>query len=179
MPRRARAEQGSIALVGLMGAGKSSVGRRLARRLDLPFRDSDAEIEHAAGLGIAEIFERFGEARFREGERRVIARLVAGPACVIATGGGAFVDRGTRALLLERCTAVWLDADLDTLTERVSRRGGRPLLNGRPPREALAALAAERRDCYAEAPIAIRNGHLPHDAVVERILVALEEHRAR
>ena len=179
MPRHAGAKQRSIALVGLMGAGKSSVGRRLARRLGVPFLDSDAEIERAAGIGIAEIFERFGEARFREGERRAIARLAEGPPCVIATGGGAFVDAGTRALLLERCTAVWLDADLDTLTERVSRRGGRPLLNGRPPREALAELAAERRACYAEAPIAIRNGHLPQDAVVERILVALEEHWAR
>lgn len=173
MPELARREQRSIALVGLMGVGKTSVGRRLAQRLRLAFVDSDAEIERAAGLAIREIFERFGEARFREGERRTIARLVAGPPCVIATGGGAFVDAGTRALILERCVAVWLDADLDTLTERVSRCDQRPLLRGGNPREALAALAAARNPIYAQAHIAVRNGHLSCDAVVNRILVAL------
>ena len=159
----------------MMGAGKTTVGRRLARRLHLPFLDTDAEIERAAGLGIAEIFERFGESRFRQGEREMIARLVEGPACVIATGGGAFADDETRALILARCTAVWLDADVDTLAERVSRRNHRPLLRGRNPREALAALAAARNPAYAQADIAVRDAALAPDRVVERILVALAE----
>lgn len=173
MPKRARAGQKSIALVGMMGVGKSSVGRRLAQRLPLPFVDADVEIEREAGLAIPEIFERFGEARFREAERRTIARLIERPACVIATGGGAFVDPATRALILENCTAVWLDADLDTIVERVSPDGGRPLLNGRNPRDALAALAAQREPFYAQAHIAVRNGRLSLDAIVDRILVSL------
>ena len=168
-----RRPQRSIVLVGLMGAGKTTVGRRLAKRLGLPFADADAEIERAAGIGIAEIFERFGEPAFREGERRVIGRLIDRPQSVIATGGGAFVDAQTRALILDRCTAIWLDADLDTLTERVSRRDHRPLLNGRNPREVLAGLAAVRSPIYAQAHIAVRSGGLPHDAVVERIVLAL------
>lgn len=173
MARRARRPNRSIVLVGLMGAGKTTVGRRLARRLDLPFVDADAEIERAAGIGIAEIFERFGEARFREGERRMLARLVEQPPCVIAAGGGAFIDTHTRALILERCIAVWLDVDLDTLTERVSRRDHRPLLNGRDPRAVLVGLAAARNPIYAQAHIAVRPGDMSHDAVADRIVLAL------
>src|SRR5687768_13273394 len=143
----------SIVLVGLMGVGKSTVGRRLARRLGLPFVDSDEEIEKAAGQRIADIFDRYGEPGFRDGERRVIARLIDGEPKVIATGGGAFIDAQTRALILERCTAVWLDADVETLAERVSRRGHRPLLRGKDPLPFLRDLAAARNPIYAEAHI--------------------------
>jgi shikimate kinase len=165
----------SIALIGLMGAGKTSVGRRLAKRLHLPFVDADAEIEQAAGLAVAEIFERYGEAVFRDGERRVIARLAAGPPKVIATGGGAFVDPGTRALLLSRCTVVWLDADIDTLAERVGRNDKRPLLRGKDPRLLLAGLAAARNPLYAEAHLRVESGRAPADRVVERIVRGLAE----
>ena len=129
-----------IVLVGLMGAGKSTVGRRLARRLGLPFVDADEEIERAADHSISEIFDRFGEPAFRDGERRVIARLIEGPAKVIATGGGAFMNEGTRALILARCTAIWLDADVETLAERVARRDCRPLLRDKEPKEVLAEI---------------------------------------
>jgi shikimate kinase len=164
-----------IALVGLMGAGKSTIGRRLARRLGLPFVDADSEIEAAAGLSIAEIFERFGEPHFRDGERRVIARLVAGPAGVIATGGGAFMDEGTRALILARCTAIWLDGDVEVLAERVRRRSHRPLVRGRDPRALLGALAATRSPVYAEAHIRVQSDAIPHERIVDRILAALDE----
>jgi shikimate kinase len=163
----------SIALIGLMGAGKSTVGRRLAKRLGLPFADADAEIEAAAGLTITEIFERYGEAHFREGERRVLARLIEGPARVIATGGGAFMNDETRALILERCIAVWLDAEVETLAERVGRRDHRPLLKGEDPAALLHRLAAIRNPVYAEAHLTIRSGALPHEATVDRIVEAL------
>jgi shikimate kinase len=162
-----------IVLIGLMGVGKSTVGRRLATRLHLPFADADQEIERAAGLSIPEIFERFGEAHFRDGERRVIARLIDGQPKVIATGGGAFMNEQTRALVLERTTAIWLDADIDLLCDRVGRREGRPLLKGRDPREALAELAAVRNPLYALAPIRVRSEAHPHDATVDAILRAL------
>jgi shikimate kinase len=162
-----------LVLVGLMGAGKSTVGKRLAARLHLPFVDADHEIEQAAGLSISEIFARFGEAEFRDGERRVIARLIDGRPKVIATGGGAFMQEETRALILERATAIWLDADLDVLADRVSRRDGRPLLKDRDPREVLAELAAVRNPIYALAPIHVRSQPLPHEATVETILRAL------
>ncbi|WP_156678901.1 shikimate kinase [Sphingomonas profundi] len=162
-----------IVLVGLMGVGKSTVGKRLAARLHLPFVDADHEIEQAAGLTISEIFERFGEAEFRDGERRVIARLIDGRAKVIATGGGAFMQEETRALILERATAIWLDADLDVLAERVGRRDGRPLLKDRDPRIVLGELAAVRNPVYALAPIHVRSQPLPHEAAVESILKAL------
>src|SRR3954471_10482115 len=122
-----------VVLVGLMGVGKSTVGRRLARRLGLAFVDSDEEIERVAAHEIGEIFGRFGEASFRDGERRVLRRLVGGEPKVIATGGGAFMDPETRALILERCLAVWLTADVETLAGRVARRGHRPLLAGKEP----------------------------------------------
>lgn len=163
----------TIALVGLMGVGKSTVGRRLAARLHMPFVDADQAIEEAAGLSITEIFDRFGEAHFRDGERRVIARLIDGPPKVLATGGGAFMQPETRALILERATAIWLDADIDVLAERVGRRDGRPLLRNGDPRETLRALAEERNPIYALAPIHIRSQPLPHEATVDAILQAL------
>jgi len=163
----------SIVLVGLMGVGKSTVGRRLAKRLGLPFVDSDTEIESASGYSILDMFERFGEASFRDGERRVIARLVEGPPKVIATGGGAFIDPDTRALILERCLAIWLDADIALLAERVSRRETRPLLKGKDPVAVLTGLAAIRNPIYAQAHLHMRSQPAPHDNVVERIVAAL------
>jgi shikimate kinase len=168
-----------IVLVGLMGAGKSTVGRRLAKRLGLPFVDSDDEIERVAERRIAEMFERYGETSFRDGERRVIARLIGGPPKVLATGGGAFVDPRTRQLILDKCIAVWLDADLDTLAERVSRRDHRPLLEGKAPLPVLESLAATRNPLYAEAHIHIRSQAMPHERAVERIVEALAARAVR
>lgn len=165
-----------LVLIGLMGAGKSTVGKRLAARLHLPFVDADAEIERAAGLSISEIFQRFGEKEFRDGERRVIGRLIDGRPKVIATGGGAFMQDDTRALILDRALAIWLDADIEVLADRVSRREGtRPLLKDRDPREALTELAAIRNPVYALAPVHVRSQPLPHDATVDAILKALAE----
>jgi shikimate kinase len=165
----------SIVLVGLMGAGKSTVGRRLAKRLGLPFLDSDEEIERAADHSIGEIFDRFGEASFRDGERRVIQRLVGGPPKVLATGGGAFLDRATRSLILERCVVVWLDADAEVLAERVTRRETRPLLRGRDPLPVLRELAALRNPVYAEAHLHVRSQDIPHERAVDRILQSLTD----
>ncbi len=163
-----------LVLIGLMGAGKSTVGKRLAARLHLPFVDADHEIERAAGLAVSEIFERFGEKEFRDGERRVIARLMDGRPKIIATGGGAFMQDETRELILAKGLAIWLDADIDVLAERVQRRdGSRPLLKDRDPREALAELAAVRNPVYALAPIHVRSQPLPHEATVDTILKAL------
>jgi shikimate kinase len=165
--------QGPIVLVGMMGVGKSTVGRRLAARLGVPFADADEEIERAAGMSISEMFERYGEVHFRDGERRVIARLIDGAPKVIATGGGAFMQEDTRALILASATAVWLDADIDVLVDRVSRREGRPLLKGRNPREVLTELAAKRNPVYELAPIHVRSVAAPHEAAVEDIMKAL------
>jgi shikimate kinase len=165
----------SIVLVGLMGAGKSTVGRRLARRLGLPFVDSDEEIERAADHEIREIFDRFGEASFRDGERRVLRRLIAGERKVIATGGGAFMDPETRALILDRCVAVWLEAEVETLARRVARRGHRPLLAGKAPLPFLRELAEARNPVYAEAHLRVRSEAGPHERTVERIVEALAE----
>ncbi|PZN93264.1 MAG: shikimate kinase [Alphaproteobacteria bacterium] len=162
-----------VALVGLMGAGKTTIGRRLALRLGLPFVDADAEIETASGLSVAEIFERFGEAHFRDGERRVIARLVDGDPKVIATGGGAFIQDDTRALLLERALVIWLDADIATLVDRVRRRNTRPLLKGRDPGEVLRTLAAVRNPIYATAHLRIASKAGPHGETVDTIVRAL------
>ena len=162
-----------IVLIGLMGVGKTTVGRRLAERLKLPFVDADAEIETAAGLSVAEIFERFGEPYFRDGERRVIARLIDGTAKVIATGGGAFLHEDTRRLILARTTAIWLDADPGVLADRVKRRDTRPLLRGRDPREVLSELARVRNPIYALAPIHIASARAPHEATVAGILKAI------
>ncbi|TPG18728.1 shikimate kinase [Sphingomonas koreensis] len=162
-----------IVLVGLMGVGKSTVGRRLASRMGLSFVDADAEIEAAAGMSIAEMFDHYGEAYFRDGERRVIARLIDGTRKVIATGGGAFINDDTRALILESALAIWLDASPDVLVERVQRRDTRPLLRGRDPGEVLAELARVRNPLYAEAPIRIPSNHAPHDVTVRAILKAI------
>lgn len=172
--RLGSADTAPIVLVGLMGVGKSTVGRRLAARLKLPFVDADREIEAAAGLSVSEIFARFGEAGFRDGERRVIARLIDGTRKVVATGGGAFMNADTRALILARAIVVWLDADLDLLAERVRRRNDRPLLAGRDARAVLAELAAVRNPIYAQAHIHIHSQPLPHEATVNAILKALE-----
>ena len=162
-----------IVLVGLMGVGKSTIGRRLAKRLGLEFVDSDAEIEKVAGYSISEIFDRFGETSFRDGERRVIARLVEGEPKVIATGGGAFMDPDTRSLILDRCIAIWLDADVKLLAERVSRRDTRPLLKGKDPATVLAELAARRNPIYHQAHIHMRSDATAHENMVERIVHAI------
>jgi shikimate kinase len=172
-PRATNAATRPIVLVGLMGAGKTTVGRRLAARLGLPFVDADAEIELAAGMTVAEIFDRFGEAHFRDGERRVIARLIDGRRKVIATGGGAFMNAETRALILETATAVWLKADIETLVARVSRRDDRPLLQGRDARAVLTELSQARDPVYALAPVHITSQPTPHEATVETIVRAL------
>lgn len=162
-----------IVLIGLMGAGKSTVGRRLAARLRLPFVDADNEIEAAAGMSIADIFERYGEAHFRDGERRVIARLIDGTPKVIATGGGAFINDDTRALILDQAVAIWLDADTAVLADRVKRRDTRPLLRGKDARHVLLELARVRNPVYALAPIRVPSHHAPHDQTVTAILKAL------
>ena len=164
------AKRGPIVLVGMMGVGKSTVGRRLAARLGVAFVGADEEIEKAAGLSITEIFARYGEPHFRDGERRVIARLMDGAPKVIATGGGAFMQDDTRALILDQATAIWLDADIDVLVDRVSRREGRPLLKDRDPRTVLTDLAAVRNPVYALAPIHVKSIAAPHDTTVDRIM---------
>ncbi len=165
-----------IVLVGLMGAGKSTVGKRLAKRLGLPFVDSDTAIADASGYSAAEVFERYGERDFRDGERRLVARLVDGTVQVIATGGGAFVDPRTRELLNQRAITVWLDAPVDVLRERTSRRDTRPLLRTPDPKATLSRLADERRASYAEAHIHIRSGIQGHGEVVDKIIRALDQH---
>ncbi len=167
----------TIVLVGLMGAGKTTVGRRLAARLDRPFADADAQIEAAAGLDIAEIFERHGEAYFRDGERRVIARLIAGPVQVIATGGGAFANDETRALILDRAITVWLDGDIALLARRIGRRDHRPLVRDKDPAAVLTALAAQRNPLYAEAHVRVQVADGPPDRTVDAIIEAVAAHR--
>ncbi|MDM7956348.1 shikimate kinase [Blastomonas sp.] len=162
-----------LVLVGLMGVGKSTVGKRLATDLGISFVDADEEIETAAQMSIAEIFERFGEPYFRDGERRVISRLIDGVPRVIATGGGAFMSDQTRTLILEGAIAIWLDADIATLVERVSRRNTRPLLRNGDPGEVLTRLAAVRNPVYAQAQIHVRSKDGPHHRTVLTILEAL------
>jgi shikimate kinase len=166
----------TIALVGLMGAGKTSIGRRLAQRLGLPFIDADAEVETAAGTTIEEIFQRHGEAAFRDGERRVIARLLDQPTHVLATGGGAFMDPSTRALLKARSITVWLRADLELMLSRVGRRGNRPLLKAGDPRAVLQQLIAERYPLYVEADITVDSIDGPPDATLDGVLTKLAAH---
>ncbi|HEX3918230.1 MAG TPA: shikimate kinase [Caulobacteraceae bacterium] len=165
----------TIALVGLSGVGKSSVGRRLATALGMPFRDADLEVEAAAGRPIPEIFAQYGEAAFRDGERRVIARLLAEPAHVMATGGGAFMHPETRRLIKEHAVSVWLKADIELLARRVSRKENRPLLAGKDPLDVLTTQARDRYPAYAEADIVVETGDTPHQAAVEAILKALTE----
>lgn len=164
-----------LVLVGLMGAGKTSVGKRLAALIGVPFSDSDAEIEAAAGMSVAEIFTRLGEAAFRDGERRVLARLLAGRPEVIATGGGAFVDARTREEIAARATSVWLRADLDLLWDRVRDRPHRPLLQTADPRGVLADLLERRAPAYGEADVIVdsRRG-ASHEAMARAILAAVE-----
>jgi shikimate kinase len=168
----------TVALVGLMGAGKTSIGRRLAQEVKLPFIDADAEIEQAAGQSIEEIFERHGEEFFRDGERRVIARLLEGPPHVLATGGGAFMDAGTRRLLKRRAITVWIKADLPILLARIGRRGNRPLLKNGDRQAILERLIAERYPLYAEAAIAIESGEGPPEDMVAGVLKRLEDYCA-
>jgi shikimate kinase len=160
-------------LIGMMGVGKSTVGRMLAAQLGVNFVDTDEEIEKAADLSVAEIFERFGEDYFRDGERRVIARLIAEGSGVIATGGGAFINEQTRALIKEKCHSVWIDADLNVLVARVSRRNHRPLLIGKDPRAVLTELSEKRGPIYAMADIHVRSDAAPHANTVDQIMKAL------
>ncbi|WP_456243238.1 shikimate kinase [Zavarzinia marina] len=164
----------TVVLVGLMGAGKSSIGKRLAQRLHVPFVDADTEIEQAAGCTIDEIFERHGETAFRDGERRVIARLLTGsPPHVLATGGGAFMDPETRARIKATAVSIWLRADLDVLLRRVKKRNNRPLLKKGDPREILERLIATRYPVYAEADLVVDSLDGPHDQVVDAILTLI------
>jgi shikimate kinase len=163
----------SIVLVGLMGAGKSKIGRRLATRLSLPFFDSDHEIELAAGESIEEIFANRGERVFRDGERRVIARLLAQPVHVLATGGGAFMDETTRGVIARRGVSLWLRADLDVLVSRVSRRSDRPLLKVGDTRTVLRELLEQRSPVYAEADVIVESGEGSAESTVTRALAAL------
>src|SRR4029453_12066749 len=165
-----------VVLVGLMGVGKSTVGRRLARRLGLSFVDTDAEIEGGSGLPAAEMYERYGEVDFRDGERRLVARLIEGDMRVIATGGGAFVDPRTRKLLNERAITVWLDAPVDVLANRTARRDTRPLLRNGDPKGTLERLAKDRGPSYAEAHIRVTSGQGAHSDVVESIVTGLDSH---
>jgi shikimate kinase len=168
----------TIALVGLMGAGKTTVGRRLAHALQLPFADADAEIVTAAGRSVEAIFAEHGECEFRRGERKVIARLLAGPVHVLATGGGAFIDPRTRALMKERAISIWLKAPLDVLMKRVSKRDDRPLLKEDDPRAVMQRLIDERYPIYAEADLTIETGVGPHNSAVNLILEALRKYQA-
>ena len=172
----ARALDGrSIVLVGMMGAGKTSVGKRLATRLNLPFVDADEEIEAGARLTISEIFERFGEPYFRDGERRVIARLLEARPCVLSTGGGAYMNAATRSRIAERGVSIWLKPDFEVLLRRVRKRSNRPLLQTDDPEATLRRLLDERSPVYALADFTIESHEGPHDAVVEQILSALSQ----
>lgn len=162
-----------IVLIGLMGAGKSSVGKRLASTLDIPFSDADQEIEKAAGKSIKEIFEEDGEAFFRDGERRVIARLLKDGGKILATGGGAFMNEETRRHIAECGISVWLKAELDVLMNRVSRRDTRPLLQTPNPRSIMAGLIEKRYPVYAQADITIMSRDVPHEVIVDEILDAV------
>lgn len=166
----------TIALVGLMGVGKSTVGRRLAQRLGLPFEDGDEAIEAAARMSVSDIFAQLGEAEFRAGEARVMRRLLEGPRIVLATGGGAVLNPDTRALLKDRATTVWLKADLKVVAQRVQRRDTRPLLRGKDPLQALSAMAEVRYPVYATADVTVEVGAGAHAQAVEAILAALNRH---
>jgi shikimate kinase len=165
--------QNSLVLIGLMGAGKSAVGRRLAASLNLPFTDADSEIEAAAGQSIAEIFAEHGEAYFRTGERKVIARLLENGPQVLATGGGAYMDPETRAAVKEHGISIWLKASLRVLMKRVGRRDNRPLLQVDNPETVMKKLMAERDPVYAEADITVESKEAPHEVMVGSIIDAL------
>jgi shikimate kinase len=166
----------TIVLVGLMGAGKTSVGKRVAAMLSVPFVDADTHIAEAAGMSIPEIFAQFGEAGFRDGERRVIARLLASPPCILATGGGAFIDKGTRTEIAAHATSVWIRAALDLLWDRVRGRPGRPLLDTPNPRAVLADLDARRAPLYALADVTVDSVRgASHEAMAATIIAAVRE----
>lgn len=166
----------TVALVGLMGAGKSAIGKRLAARLGLPFVDADDEIERAAGCTISEFFERYGEQEFRAGERRVIARLLEETPRVLSTGGGAYMDPETRSLMKARALTVWLRAELDVLFDRVKKRTHRPLLRQGDPKEILARLMQQRYPIYAEADIVVDSTAQPAERTTEQVIDALRAH---
>jgi shikimate kinase len=166
----------SIVLVGMMGAGKSSIGRRLAARLNLQFIDADSEIEKAASMTITEIFSTHGEPYFRAGEARVIARLLESGPQVLATGGGAFINPETRAVIRAKGISIWLNAAIDILMRRIRRRSDRPLLADADPVETLNRLIAERYPFYAEADLTVESRDVPHDTIVSEIITKLCEH---
>src|SRR6188472_2058770 len=163
----------SVVLVGMMGAGKSTIGRRLAARLRLPFLDADIEIETAAGMSIPDIFETHGEPDFRDGEARVIARLLDSGPCVLATGGGAFMREETRKRIADKAISVWLKADLDVIMKRVKRRADRPLLQTEDPVATVARLLEAREPVYQGAELTIWSRDVPHDRIVDECLEAL------
>ena len=167
--------QKTVALVGMMGAGKTSLGRKLAAKLDVPFRDADHEIESAAGLTVSEIFEKFGEPYFRDGERRVIGRLLSEAPHVMATGGGAFMDETTRAAMKDSALTVWLKAPIAVLLARVKKKNTRPLLKNGDPKETIEKLLLVREPVYAEADITLECTDESHHSAVERIVTALRE----
>ncbi len=165
----------TVALVGMMGAGKSSVGRRLAAKLGVAFHDADAEIEAAAGCSISEIFDRYGEAAFRDGERKIVARLLDQPPHVLATGGGAFIDPDTRAKIRGTAISVWIKVPVDVLLSRVGRKDSRPLLRDGEPRAVMEKLLEAREPIYREADLTVEGENGPHGAMVDKILDALKE----
>ncbi len=168
----------SLVLVGLMGAGKSCVGRKLGARIGRPFIDADSEIEEAAGCTINEIFERFGEPAFREGERRVMARLLDGPPAIVAAGGGAFIEDETRALIAAKGISIWLRADLDLLVKRTAGRTHRPILNAGEPREVLRKLIDKRYPIYMQADLTVDTLDQPADMTVDQVIAALRAYAA-
>ena len=163
----------SVVLVGMMGAGKSSIGRRLSSRLAIPFVDADSEIEKAAGMTISEIFAAHGEPYFRAGEARVIARLLESGPQVLATGGGAFMNPETRAAIQQKGVSVWLRATIEVLSRRIKRRGDRPLLNNSDPIETLKRRMKERYPIYAEADVTVESREVAHDTIVDEIVAGL------
>ncbi len=166
----------SIVLVGMMGAGKSAIGRLLGRALDLTFIDADTEIEKAAGMTIPDMFETHGEAYFRDGEVRVIARILEGPPCVLATGGGAWMNADTRRRAQEQGVSIWLKADTDTLLKRVRRRSNRPMLHTDDPEATFRRLLAERAPVYAQADVTVESRDVPHEIVLRETLAAIAAH---
>jgi len=171
---RTALDRRSVVLVGMMGVGKSSIGRRLAARFGIPFVDADAEIEKAAGMSISDIFARHGEADFRSGEARVIARLLDGGPQVLATGGGAFMNEATRAAIKHKGVSIWLSAEFDVLMRRIAKRKNeRPMLQTEDPAKTLRQLIAERDPVYALADLTVQSREVPHDAIVAEIAAAL------
>ena len=166
----------TIVLIGLMGAGKTTIGKRLAKQIGREFVDSDAEIEQAAACSIADIFAIHGETIFRDLEKRVIKRLLETPNTVLATGGGAWMQPEVRAMIKENAVSIWLKADLDTLTERVERRDHRPLLEQGDKREILSGLMEKRYPIYAEADLTVESGAGPHEEVVDKVVQTIQDH---